>query len=331
MKFTPTVLGDGRINLKVAPEVSELNTQGIGITLAGSSGATAIMPSFTTRKAATTVQLYDGQTFAIGGLIKNNVTTNMKAFPILGEIPVLGALFRSSDFQTDKTELVFVVTPRLVKPLPPNYSLPTDSYTPPSRSDFFLNGKMEAYAPNGTNTGADATATVRRLRSEIGDRNAEDYAFRNSAPDFKFSLCMLESHAQSRSEIGESVTMMRAQQTINPEASLNSDPVLGQDGKTAKGALDNYYDTFRKPPAEASSTFTLGVGNSKIAACVEVMSHARRHRTKSANWRNRYHRRIVDFVLIGFAGLVLDLGRLYVNKTELQNAADACALAQHVI
>ena len=146
VKFTPTVLEGGRINLKVAPEVSDLNKQGIGISATGIN-TTAILPSFTTRRATTTVQLFDGQSFAIGGLIKNNVTTNIKALPMLGEVPVLGALFRSSDFQTDRSELVFIVTPRLVKPLPPDYKLPTDPYIPPTRSEFFLGGKMEGAAP----------------------------------------------------------------------------------------------------------------------------------------------------------------------------------------
>ncbi|SEO20635.1 pilus assembly protein CpaC [Duganella sp. CF517] len=146
VKFTPTVLEGGRINLKVSPEVSELNREGVGIT-SGNSAATSVLPSFTTRRASTTVQLYDGQSFAIGGLIKNNVTTNIKAFPGLGEIPVLGALFRSSDFQSDRTELVFIVTPHLAKPLPPNPKLPTDAYSEPSRADFFLRGKLEGGAP----------------------------------------------------------------------------------------------------------------------------------------------------------------------------------------
>ncbi|CAN7255333.1 type II and III secretion system protein family protein [Massilia sp. LjRoot122] len=142
VKFTPTVLEGGRINLKVAPEVSDLNKEGVGITATGIS-TTAILPSFTTRRATTTVQLFDGQSFAIGGLIKNNVTTNVKAFPMLGEIPVLGALFRSSEFQTDRSELVFIITPRLVKPLPTDYRLPTDDYVEPSRSEFFLGGRQE--------------------------------------------------------------------------------------------------------------------------------------------------------------------------------------------
>ena len=148
VKFTPTVLAGGRINLKVAPEVSELNREGVGISATGFSG-TAILPAFTTRKASTTVQLLDGQSFAIGGLIKNNTTTNIKAFPILGEIPILGALFRSTDFQKDKTELIFIVTPHLVKPLTykETVRLPTDRYVDPSRSELFLNGKMEGTLP----------------------------------------------------------------------------------------------------------------------------------------------------------------------------------------
>lgn len=146
VKFTPTVLEGGRINLKVAPEVSELNREGIGITASGTTGS-AILPAFTTRRATTTVQLFDGQSFAVGGLIKNNVTTNIKALPFLGEIPVLGALFRSSDFQTDRTELVFVITPHLVKPLESNFPLPTDAYVPPTRAEFFLQGKMEGAPP----------------------------------------------------------------------------------------------------------------------------------------------------------------------------------------
>lgn len=146
VKFTPTVLDGGRINLKVAPEVSDLNKEGVGVTATGVS-TTAILPSFTTRRATTTVQLFDGQSFAIGGLIKNNVTTSIKAFPGLGEIPVLGALFRSSDFQTDRTELVFIITPRLVQPLPADYKLPTDGYIQPSRGEFFLQGKLEGQPP----------------------------------------------------------------------------------------------------------------------------------------------------------------------------------------
>ena len=146
VKFTPTVLAGGRINLRVAPEVSELNREGIGISI-GTGSATAILPAFTTRRATTTVQLQDGESFAIGGLIRNNVTSNIKRFPFLGEVPVLGTLFRSSDFQNDRTELVFIVTPRLAKPMPAVPRLPTDDYVAPTRTQFLLGGQHEGRAP----------------------------------------------------------------------------------------------------------------------------------------------------------------------------------------
>jgi pilus assembly protein CpaC len=147
LRFTPTVLSSGRINLRVSPEVSELSRDGVGIGN-GTTQARAILPLITTRRASTTVQLADGQSFAIGGLIKNNSTANIKAFPVLGELPVLGALFRSTDFQNDKTELVFVVTPRLVKPLPLPNKLPTDGLRDPSRKELFIDGKLEGNREN---------------------------------------------------------------------------------------------------------------------------------------------------------------------------------------
>ena len=155
VKFTPTVLGNGRINLRVRPEVSELNVAGVQIS---AGGVNAVLPSFTSRKAETTVQLMDGQSFAIGGLIKNNTTTNIKAFPFIGELPVVGALFRSTEFQTDRSELVFVITPRLVKPLPANFRLPTDGYVPPTRSELILGGKLEGQRNDDAAAGAAAGA-----------------------------------------------------------------------------------------------------------------------------------------------------------------------------
>ncbi len=141
LKFVPTVLEDGLINLKVTPEVSELSQ--IGTTVTTSNGQSSVLPSITTRRASTTVQLRDGESFVIGGLIKSNVSQAIKAFPVLGEIPILGALFRSSSFQTDKTELVFVVTPHLAKPTPTKPALPTDHHKEPTRSDFLLKGQLE--------------------------------------------------------------------------------------------------------------------------------------------------------------------------------------------
>lgn len=141
VKFTPTVLNGSRVNLKMVSEVSDLSQTGSPFTTVG--GVTAVLPSFTVRRADTTVQLNDGQSFAIAGLIKNNVTGTIKRFPGLGEIPVLGALFGSTEFQNDRTELLFVITPHLVKPLAEAPALPTDNHIVPSRADVYFNGKLE--------------------------------------------------------------------------------------------------------------------------------------------------------------------------------------------
>jgi pilus assembly protein CpaC len=147
LKFTPTVLEEQRINLVVTPEVTEL-VKFETIATTGLGGVLAI-PTFTTRRISTTVQLRDGQSLAIGGLLQDNIKEQVKRFPVLGEIPILGALFRSSDFQKDKTELMVVVTPRLIKPLQPDYALPTDAFMQPDRPEFLLEGKMEG-APKET-------------------------------------------------------------------------------------------------------------------------------------------------------------------------------------
>ena len=143
LRFLPTVLEGGKINLRVTPEVSELAIEG---TRVSSGNNTTVLPTISTRRASTTVQLMDGQSFAIGGLIKNNVTETISGFPFLGEIPVIGALFRSSEFISDRSELMFLVTPRLVQPLAKPAALPTDRFIPPSRSEFLLNGQLEGSA-----------------------------------------------------------------------------------------------------------------------------------------------------------------------------------------
>ncbi|WP_446902610.1 type II and III secretion system protein family protein [Burkholderia sp. YIM B11467] len=143
LKFTPTVLANGRISLKVAPEVSELSQTGVTLS-ASNIGGTSILPLITTRRASTTVQMSDGESFAIGGLIKDNGTGSLKAIPGVGEVPVLGALFRSTSFQQDRTELIFLITPHLVKPLQTaDVPLPTDSFSKPNEADVYATGNME--------------------------------------------------------------------------------------------------------------------------------------------------------------------------------------------
>ncbi|GAA0794227.1 hypothetical protein GCM10009078_14540 [Cupriavidus gilardii] len=143
LKFTPTVLANGRINLKVAPEVSELSPTGATVTGATLTGQT-ILPVITTRRASTTVQMRDGESFAIGGLLQNNARGALKALPGAGEVPVLGALFRSTSFQQDMSELIFIITPRLVQPMQhAGAPLPTDSFSTPNPLELYLLGNME--------------------------------------------------------------------------------------------------------------------------------------------------------------------------------------------
>lgn len=145
VKFTPTVLGNARVNLKLVSEVSDLSQTGSPFT--SINGVTSVIPSFSVRRADTTVQLNDGQSLVIAGLIKNNITEAIKRFPGLGEIPVLGALARSTEFQTDQTELMFVITPRLVQALAEAPRLPTDNHATPSRTEVYLNGALESATP----------------------------------------------------------------------------------------------------------------------------------------------------------------------------------------
>ncbi len=156
LKFVPTVLDGGRISLKVAPEVSEISKESVS---ASSSSGTTLLPAFTTRRVSTTVQLLDGQSLVIGGLVRNSTTANRNAFPILGELPILGALFRSNQFVADLTELVVVVRARLVQATEAAPSLPTDSVLPPTRREFFIDNKLQGARPAPTTPAGDHNAS----------------------------------------------------------------------------------------------------------------------------------------------------------------------------
>lgn len=127
LAYTPTVLSNGRISIRVRPEVSELSSQG-AITLNGFQ-----VPSLITRRAETTVELGSGQSFMIAGLLSNQAQNSIEKAPGLGDVPILGNLFRSSTYRRGETELVIVVTPYLVKPVDANrIALPTDGFRSPS-------------------------------------------------------------------------------------------------------------------------------------------------------------------------------------------------------
>lgn len=142
LKFTPTVLSEGRISVIVNPEVSALDFAN-GITTQGFQ-----IPALTTRRVKTVVELGDGQSFAIAGLLQDNIVETVAKYPFLGDIPILGTLFRSSSFKKNETELIVIVTPHLVKPMDlVKQTLPTDYYLEPNDFELMLMGYMEGVYP----------------------------------------------------------------------------------------------------------------------------------------------------------------------------------------
>jgi pilus assembly protein CpaC len=137
LSFTPTVLSDGRISMRVRPEISDLTTVG-SVQVNGFN-----VPALTTRRTETTVELGSGQSFMIGGLLQNSHNNTVDRTPGLGNVPVLGALFRSNSFRRNETELVMIVTPYLVKPVSANQiALPTDGYKAPTDLERVLLGRV---------------------------------------------------------------------------------------------------------------------------------------------------------------------------------------------
>lgn len=135
LAFTPVVLSDGRISMRVRPEVSQLSTSG-AVSLGGYS-----VPALTTRRAETTVELGSGQSFMIAGLIQNSANNNINKTPFLGDLPILGSLFRSTNFRRDETELVVVVTPYLTRPVSGQMAAPADGYRTPSDLERDIGGQ----------------------------------------------------------------------------------------------------------------------------------------------------------------------------------------------
>jgi pilus assembly protein CpaC len=139
LSFSPVVLSNGIINLRIAPEVSELDFSN-AVTISGTT-----IPSLLKRNATTTVELRDGQSFAIAGLLQSENTRNRSQIPWIGSVPVLGPLFSSVSYQKSDTDLVIIVTPHLVQPAAPGQHLasPLDQRLPSNDVDFFVNGKMD--------------------------------------------------------------------------------------------------------------------------------------------------------------------------------------------
>ncbi len=162
LSFTPTVIGRDRISVQVRPEVSELSASG-SITLNNIT-----IPALITRRAETTVELGSGQTFAIGGLLRSYQNNDISKFPFLGDMPVLGALFRSTKFRNDQSELVILVTPYIVHPSSEPLAAPTDGYAPANDVERIVGGyHYEHGIPN------EPVAVGQKLQGPVGFATGE--------------------------------------------------------------------------------------------------------------------------------------------------------------
>jgi pilus assembly protein CpaC len=146
------VLSDGKISLRVAPSVSDIASS--STIPSGIVGANFVVPNLTTRKLETTVQLYDGQTLALAGLLQDNLRESVSKVPGLGDLPIIGALFRSTAYLQDKTDLLIAVTPHLVKANKEGtLRFPGENVNPPNRFEFYLEGRLEGRrSPNEAST-----------------------------------------------------------------------------------------------------------------------------------------------------------------------------------
>ncbi|MFL5305138.1 MAG: type II and III secretion system protein family protein [Polyangia bacterium] len=169
LSFTPTVIADGALHLKLSAEVSDVDPAR-SVTIGGIS-----IPGLTSRQSETTVRLADGQSFAIAGLLSDKVQSTVNKIPLLGDLPILGALFRSVNYQRNETELLVVVTAHLAKPVAPHDAphLPTDNeLNDPNDVQLFLFGSMGGGRPDDTSGGTmnRAASDAPALRTALKDR-----------------------------------------------------------------------------------------------------------------------------------------------------------------
>ena len=152
LAFTPVVLADGRISMRVRPEVSELSSEG------SVKMNDTIVSALVTRRVETTVELGSGQSFMIAGLLKNSNTNNVDKAPFLGDLPILGALFRSTRYKRAETKLVIIVTPYLVRPVSGQLALPSDGYRAPNAGEMIFGGHSYKRRPLSATTATPAVA-----------------------------------------------------------------------------------------------------------------------------------------------------------------------------
>jgi pilus assembly protein CpaC len=178
LNVVPVALGSGRMRLKVAPEVSDLDFSN-AVTLSGTQ-----IPAITKRTVNTTIELGDGQTFAIAGLLNDRVQANRSSTPYLGELPILGALFRSVRYERKETELLVLVTPRLVAPLNPDQvpALPGEHWRHPKDGELYWLQDIGSDQPDPKKTAGPADASKRATPATATTPSAASGDGGNAAP-----------------------------------------------------------------------------------------------------------------------------------------------------
>ncbi len=147
LNFTPTVLSNQKISMEISPEVSELDFTN-AVSFQG-----FVIPAITTRRVSTVVELADGQSFAIAGLLNDRYIERVRKYPFIGDIPIIGTLFKTSSFEKQERELIVLVTPHLVRPLDKaKQTLPTDQYVEPNDIEFYLFGRLEGIKLSSSST-----------------------------------------------------------------------------------------------------------------------------------------------------------------------------------
>ncbi len=174
VNFVPVVLDSGRINLTLDVSVSELTNSNTVFVQSDDSSSTFLIPSLTKRSAQSTVELADGETIGIAGLISENMREVINKFPGLGDIPILGHLFRSQEFESGETELVILVTPVLAKPFKDKPALPTDHFVAPNDWQFYLLGRNYGSAPHAS------TSTTTQVRPAPANSGGTEQEFGHS-------------------------------------------------------------------------------------------------------------------------------------------------------
>ena len=177
LAFTPTLVGDNRINIHVRPEVSQLTSSGSIIL------QNITVPALSTRKAETTVEVASGQSFAIAGLLDNNQAQTVNKYPLLGDMPILGSLFRSNRFQNNQSELVIIITPYIVRPSGEQLALPTDGFSPPSEMDRLWDQRKSSSDPhNRTMSGQPVGIKIEAPQASVMPQDMQEPSIPVAAP-----------------------------------------------------------------------------------------------------------------------------------------------------